>query len=294
MKNSWRFILYIHWMKYAFCIVIIILFSCKDSPIIYPDGGYAFINTDTIKDKSFPYFPVRDSMYVRDSIYSVLYDANFMKLFNEPNISLKPSEKEIFRFLISGMGIPIYFITITNGKIIAKKGLSFKMFDGGALNHTESEKQLFHLLYRYILRNDKDQKNRRKPNYSIVEKRQLDSCKKIGVAYCYKYLFEKSTFALSKTFKYETRIITLPNHTYRELINNINKAGYWKLPLELDCANPPNDGVGFSLEANNGKRYNMVASGDCCDPSSDFKKACQEIINYAHYEKEIRIVYDEQ
>lgn len=276
-------------MKYAFCIVIIILFSCKDSPIIYPDGGYAFINTDTIKDKSFPYFPVRDSINIYDSIYAVLYDANFMKLFDEPNISLKPSEKEIFRFLISGMGIPNYFITITKGKIIIKRGSSNLMFDEVALN--ESEQNLYHHLYWQILINDRDQENRKKPNYSTIEKRQLDSCKKIGIARCYKYLFEKSTFPLTKTFKYETRIITLPWHTYKELINNINNSGYWKMPLKPDCPNASSDGNSYILEANNSVKYNYVRFVNCPDTSNKFTKACQEIINYAHYENEITIDY---
>lgn len=64
------------------------------------------------------------------------------------------------------------------------------------------------------------------------------------------------------------------------------------MPLVLDCVNPPTDGTGFSLEANNGKQYNFVSAGDCCDPPLDFRKACQEIIKYAHYDKEIRVAYN--
>ncbi len=277
-------------MKYACSILIIILFSCKDAPIIYPDGGYAFINTDTIKDKSFPYFPVRDSMTTRDSLYCALEESQILKNFDEPNISLEPSAKEIFRLSVDGM-CPTYFFTLTDGKIIAKKGLQNQLFERPENKLSENEQSLFQILYWYMVKMEQTQEINIKQQKSIVLQKQLDSCKKIGIANCYKFLFEKSTFSLSKPFKYETRIITLPDHTYKELINNINKAGYWKLPLHLDCANPPSDGVGFSLEANNGKRYNMVASGDCCDPSSDFKKACQEIINYAHYEKEIKIDY---
>jgi hypothetical protein len=274
-------------MKFVGTIFLFVIFGCKNEPITYPDGGHAFINTDTIKDKSFPYFPIRDSILSIDSIYAVIYEANFMKLFDEPNISLKPSEKEIFRLSISGMGIPHYYFTITDGKIIAKKGLQNKMFDGSINKVSENEQNLYHLLYMYVLMNDKDQEGQRKPRYNLVEKKQIDSCKKIGIPICYKYLFEKFALPLSKQFKYETRIITLPRHTYKSLIDKINNSGYWKLPLELDCNDRPNDGVGFSLEANNGKKYNLVSSGNCMDPSSDFKRTCQQIISYAHYEIKI-------
>jgi hypothetical protein len=190
------------------------------------------------------------------------------------------------------MGIPYYYITLTGGKIIAKKGLQNKMFDGNLNLLSESEGNLYHLLFMYLLFKERYEKGEKKEHYKINEKRLIDSCKKIGIPKCYKYLFEKSIMPLSKSFKYETRIINLPNHTYRKLIDKINKSDYWKLPLQIDCANAPTDGIGFSLEANNGKKYNLVSSGNCMDSSSDFKKACQEIINYAHYEKEIKIIYD--
>jgi hypothetical protein len=266
--------------------------SCKDDPIIYPDGGYAFVNTDTIKENSFPCFPIRDLLETRDSLNALLMETKIMKLFDEPNISLKPSKKEIFRLGVSGMGIPVYYFTLTDGKIIVKKGLQNQMFDADVNKLSEAEQNLFYRLEMYILFHKKNEQPEKKIRYTLQEKREMDSCKKIGIAKCYKYLIDKSPLKLSTSFKYETRIITLPNHTFKTLIYNINNAGYWKMPLDLDCSDRPNDGTGFSLEANNGKKYNFVSSGDCMDPSTDFRKACQKIIKYAHYDKEIRIVHD--
>jgi hypothetical protein len=277
-------------MKYAGILFLLIIFGCKNEPIIYPDGGYAFINTDTIKDKSFPYFPVRDSMNSRDSMRAVLYAANFLKLFDEPNISLKPSEKEIFRLSIeNSLGGPYYFITLTDGKIIAKKGLQNKIFNWETNKLSENEQTLYYLLGKYILINDKDQEDRKKPTYNTHEKRQIDSCKKIGITNCYKYLFEKSALPLSNIFKYETRIITLPNHAFNALINKINNSGYWKMPFDLECAEAATDGIFASLEANNGKKYNLVSGSECPSSFPDFYTACQQIINYAHYDDEIKI-----
>ncbi len=279
-------------MKYAGILFLLALFGCKNEPIIYPDGGYAFINTDTMKDKSFPYFPIRDSMLSRDSIYAVLRKTSFMKLFDEPNISLNPSEKDIFRLSIEySLGGPYYFITLTDGKIIVKKSLKNKMFNEPINKLSESEQTLYYLLSKYMLYNDKDQEGRRKPQYNPIEKKQIDSCIKIGIPNCYKYLFEKSAPPLSKTFKYNTRIINLPHHVYKALINKINNSGYWKFPIYLECAEAASDGISFSFEANNGKKYNFVSGSECSNSYPDFFKACQEIINYAHYENEIRIDY---
>jgi hypothetical protein len=280
-------------MKYLVIIPIQFFSCCKNEPIIYPDGGYTFINTDTMKDKSFPYFPVRDLMDTRDSLNSILMEANIMKLYNEPNISLKPSEKEIFRLTIDEWCGSVYYITLSENKIIAKKGSQNNMFEKETNPLSENDRELYYLLEMYLLRKEMYEKGERKEHYKINEKRQIDSCKKIGIAKCYKYLYEKSPLLLSKSYKYETRIINLPYHIYKELIDKINNAGYWNIPLGLDCINRPTDGIGFSLEANNGKKYNFVSSGDCMDSPSDFKKACQEIINHAHYEKEIRITHTE-
>ncbi len=278
-------------MKFISILFLCVIFGCKADPIIYPDGGYAFINTDTIKDKSFPYFPIRDSMNTRDSLNSILNESNILKLFHEPNISLKQSEKEIFRLKIDNWCKAIYYITLKDNKIIAKKGLQNKMFNWETNKLSESEQNLSYLLYMYMLYNDKDQEDRRKQSYTVVQKRQIDSCKKLGIPTCYKYLFEKTALPLSKTFKYETRIITLPYHTYKALIEKINNSGYWKMSLEADCPNASTDGDSYILEANSGKKYNYFRFGDCPDTSNKFTQACQEIINYAHYENEITIDY---
>ncbi len=281
-------------MKWIAVLLLVTIFSCKDEPIIYPDGGYALINTDTIKDKTFPFFPVRDSMETRDSLRALEQELGIMQLFNEPNISLSPSDKEIFRLGISPWCSPLYYFTLTDDKIIAKKGLQNQMFDVSINKLSEAEQNLFYRLDMYMLYHKKNEKYERKPRYTINEKREMDSCKKIGIAKCFKYLSDKSPFTLSKSFKYETRIITLPHHTFKSLIERINNSGYWKMPLVLDCKNAPTDGTGFSLESNIGKQYNFVSAGDCSDDPSDFRKACQEIINYAHYEKEIRVAWDKE
>jgi hypothetical protein len=280
-------------MKFVGILFLFTILRCKNEPIIYPDGGYAFINTDTIKDKSFPYFPIRDSVDIYDSLAGIFHETTIRTLFNEPNISLEPAKTEIFRLSISGFSIPYYFFTLTDRTIIAKKGLDFEIYSNNKSKLTPLEK--FH--YEYLSVN----------SYMIYEKsdslkktrRQLyaDSLVKIypelkSVPY-FIYLFQKVNYPISKSFKYETRTISLSNDIYKNLIGKINKSGYWKLPLHLECDNggEATDGYGFSLEANYGKKYNRVGSSYCPNELTDFTQACQQIINYAHYENEITIDY---
>jgi hypothetical protein len=276
-------------MKYVGIILLLIMFGCNNEPIIYPDGGYAFINTDTIEDKSFPYFPVRDSITIRDSINAIFYDKNVLKLFDESNISLKPIQKEIFRLSVMGMGISCYYFTLTHGKLITKKGLQMGIFEG---NNSELS-PLDSFQFQYMMFNYP----KRKDEIRLLAKwkKHQDSLYKkypeMNSAHHLIYLFEKANFPLSNTFKYETRIITLPTQIYRNLIEKINNSNYWKMSLILDCPNASTDGNSYILEANNGKKYNYVRFGNCPDTSNKFTQTCQEIINYAHYENEIKIDY---
>jgi hypothetical protein len=272
------------------------LFSCKDEPVIYPDGGYAFINTDTIEDKSFPFFPVRDSMDVYDSLTGIFYETTIRILFHEPNISLKPAETEIFRLHISGFSIPYYFFTLTNGKIIAKKSLSYEIYSDNKKKLTKLE--LFH--YEYLKTNSPMVYGKEKAFTKTRRQLYADSLVKLypelkSIHY-YIYLFRKANYPLPDSFKYETKIITLPKVVYTDLIRILNKSEYWKLPLHLECndVGVATDGYGFSLEANYGEKYNYVSASYCPIMSTNFSKACQEIINYAHYEKEIRVAWDKE
>lgn len=278
-------------MKYIGVLFLLIVFGCKNEPIIYPDGGYAFINTDTIKDKSFPSFPIRDIMFTKDSMNAVFDEFYVMRNFKEKNISLEPSDKEIFRLHVSSGFNPYYFFTLTDNKIIAKKCEFLKKEEDPESNLTELEKfQLQYLEINFPIAN-----GRRENPIKVKWKHFADSLVKIypemGSASYYKYLFYKAYPNTKTSYSYNTKIISLPHNTYKSLIDKINSSGYWKMPLHLECNDGSTDGVGFSLEANNGKKYNWVASKICIDTSNKFTQACQEIINYAHYENEIKIDY---
>lgn len=280
-------------MKWILVILLFILFSCKDNPIIYPDGGYTFINTDTIEDKSFPFFPVRDSMLTRDSMNAVFEEMYEMKSFEERNLSLAPSKKEIFRLSISSGFNPYYFFTLTDGKIIAKK-CEFKKRKNKVENKLTSieEFQFEYLKMHYPLTNEKREKPF-KLNWLHFKDSILKLYPELKEASYYKKLMLKA-YPVNNECNINTRIIRLPNHTYKYLIKKINNSGYWKMPLHFDCDDGSTDGIGISLEANNGQKYNLVASAICQDSSNKFTLACQEIINYAHYEKEIRVAWDKE
>jgi hypothetical protein len=269
------------------------IFSCKNEPIIYPDGGYDFINTDTIEDKSFPYFPIRDSIDIFDSLTGIFEETTIRTLFHEPNISLAPSVNEIFRLKIYGFSIPYYFFSLTDGKIIAKKALDYEIYSNNKRKLTELE--LF--LYEYLQANSPLIYQKDEPLIKTRHQRYTDSLVKIylhlkSVSY-FIYLFKKANYPISDSFKYETKIITLSKDVYADLIEKINKSGYWKLPLHVGCNEYgfSTNSHGFSFEANYGKKYNHVGASYCPSMSTKFTQACQEIINYAHYQNEIQIDY---
>lgn len=61
------------------------------------------------------------------------------------------------------------------------------------------------------------------------------------------------------------------------------------MPINIQCKNSSTDGFSFTLEANNGRKYHIVKSEDCLDESTNFTKACQELIKYAKAEGEIEV-----
>src|SRR3982751_3313689 len=96
-------------MKYWSIIILIVLISCRSS-IHFPEGGYNYPGKVDSKDTGFLGYPLIDSLSTKDSFLFGLQGKFLLQSFNEPNLSLKPLNKIIFRMLY-GSGYKETFIT---------------------------------------------------------------------------------------------------------------------------------------------------------------------------------------
>ena len=180
-------------------------------------------------------------------------------------------------------------ITLKPNSITVKKWLKGIMYPEKDENRlTEIEKYQYNVLRDYYQLDYQLDKN--KPN-PIVQRR-VDSLAKLYPILLspnyYQSLINKMTEPISISFDTEERSIS--NLEFNRLVNLINSTGYWKMPYEIQCDNTPHDAARFELEANNGKKYNIVTATVCPRDTSDFTKACQEFVKSARLEKKINLV----
>lgn len=278
-------------MKAPIIILSIFFFSCSsqnsNQKINFPNGGYEFAKEINIKDSSFPFYPIRSMETIRDSTHDAFFTRKLLELFNEPNISLRPEKKPVLRIMYDDETRPVYFIRVDENQIIIKKGQRVDYMHNVEDSLSTTEQFLLGVLKRGA------PISRRLKQAKLLEKRYLDSLIKLypdlGKDEYYDYLMEKAFVPLDKPFTYSTDYVSISTSKFYEMVNKLNKAAYWTLPIELDCMNSPSDGYGFILECNSGTKYNIVKFWSCSDEPSTFKMVCKELIELALLSKEIRL-----
>ena len=268
-------------------IIILTILFCRCSPrnsIDFPDGGYEYPAENEKVDSSYYFYPVRNVASKRDSFdFSMYY--RFYQAFDEENLSLAPHQTDVFRFCYEQIMSPGIVITLTPNEIIVKKGNQDGYFDyvGDAL--TELEEQHLNYLQVYFLANSKRNAGDQKYFDSLTNEfpELLD-------AKYYKQLIEKR-FKI-KPFTYSVNKIKISNNTYRWLVTEINRSGYWKFPCSIRCEGAPTHPSSFSLEANTQRKFNVVCAYSCPDDTTRFVRACQELVKAAKMENEIRLIWD--
>src|SRR5215216_6398215 len=88
--------------------------------IKYPDGGYTYPEDFSPQDSNFYFYPACDSFSSKDSIKFVQQGPEFFNAYDEPNLSIKPQTKTVFRLVyfdgaLSSMK-PV-FISLTENNI---------------------------------------------------------------------------------------------------------------------------------------------------------------------------------
>lgn len=277
-------------MKLSYTIFVLGLSSiaCNDS-IKYPYGGYDYPKHVADKDTNFYYYPVKDIMPKLDSLrYSVAY-LN-LKQFNEPNLSLRYLNQDIFRLQYSAPLGGFYIITVTKNSIQIKKPIPNDelFFDENRLSQTEQ--QIYRIIsYNYPYNNLRGYKKR------LVDSLKIANPKLLQPEY-FLHLTKKAFKYIDPEKAYAITSIKITVNDFRHIAETINKLGYWKMPYVFSCKNYPMDGYSCILEANTKYKYNFVSITSCEDSSeqrNNFLKAGQEIINYAHLENEFFLWKDE-
>ena len=292
-------------MKFLLLLFYIALYSCNNHSnlnIEYPSGGYEF--SKTITNKNFYCYPLIGKISRRDSFYIAYRNAYFFQIFNEQNISLRPSPKVIFRLVYKDGFDTSYIISLTEDEIILKigSGRYWPKLDFDKLTNIEQ------IHYR-ILRTEYPLDEAKSPNIppaplpppnrpenEIQRERAYDSIKKntpdlLSREY-YDYLLKKAMPNTKDTFSFSTKKIKITNEEFIKFIDQINLSGYWKLPFDSEYCTGDTDGYDFSLEANTGKKYNYVGyHGPCPGDTTKFYNACQELLKMAKVDDRIRLTW---
>ena len=276
-------------LKFIFLSSLITYISCssnKEVNIVYPEGGYSYLTKAEARDSDFYFLPVRHTLSRQDSFMVTPSFRDLFKAFNEQNLSISPPKEDIFRFIYAQ---DLYgqhaIVKLSKNKIeikVPKSGTFVLAPDETKLDPLE--KRHFNLLYRnYPLSEG---------TFSGPEKRYADSLIKIYPELLdplyYRQLLDKLFSVYQGPFEYSTKEIKLTNDKYKYFVDLINNSEYWKRPFRsTDHAESFADGDAFFLEAITKNKYQCIMSNMYLDGPSKFRKACDELIEFAGIAKEI-------
>ena len=274
-----------------------LIYSCSntdnDLKIDYPPGGYEF--SKNITNKDFYCYPLIDKVSRRDSFIIAYHDAYFFHLFKEPNISLKPSRKAMFRLTYKGFDTS-YVITLTEDEMIVKigNGRYWRELDFSKLNEIENK-------HYQILRRDfpLDEPRSYTPppppppppdrlEEEIRYNKIYDSIKNntselLNPKY-YDNLLKKA--AVKDSFSFSIKKIKITQAEFIKFVNLLNQSGYWEVRYDPKCHKEYTEYYEYSLEANTGKKYCYIGNPGPCDSiTNKFFQARRELFRLANVEK---------
>ena len=133
-------------MKLFSLLGILVLVGCDNTiKRINIEGGYKFSKVVDQRDTNFFSYPLKNSMSRYDSFSHAYYGYYWHHSFDEPNISLKPSNRTIFRLSYDDGFSNAFIIKLTEQTVVVKKALTYMypQLDEGKL--TELEQSHYYL-----------------------------------------------------------------------------------------------------------------------------------------------------
>jgi hypothetical protein len=235
-------------------------------------------------------YQYKDSLLVLDSLDAAEYGRYFLTAFDEPNLSIAPRQKTVFRFIYeSWLSHPIV-INLTADQITVKQGISGWLYPDFNIDRLSAREQEQLRRAEWYFRTGYEKiKNPRWHSY-------FDSVFKLyphlADIETYKRLHQRGEIPIRAKYQYAQKIIPISRQQYNSTVSAITASGFWRMPRESGCEYPPMDGAGFILEANTDTQYKIVSSPSCPDDYRKFTLACQDLVNLAGLEKQIKLIWD--
>jgi hypothetical protein len=270
-------------------LALVVLLTACHSSIRYPAGGYDYPSHVADKDSNFYFYPIKNKESRLDSFAHSFY-YRFYWEFGEPNLSMHSQPATVLRLTRQSLGGFPVIITLYENEVIIKQGRPGKGFSQHSYTNrlTAIEKMHFKVLQWYFPIEDGE--------HSLKKKYYLDS---LGTVYpqlhdpgYYSNLLQKAFPYKSPIFAYTERRIPISRSVFDTVVTLINNSGFWQQPVHIRSKHEPNDDLGFLLEANTAQKYNVVFADGGGDDSSQFNRACQELVRYAKMDSVIHLVPD--
>jgi len=269
-----------------------VLLSCNeiDKTACTPDTNTwknAFVYPDLTNksDTDILAYPIKDYLSLRDSLIHVNSGTAYFQKFNEPNLSLRFSGIETFRFYYNtteGYPLNISFnnkeITIKTGK----KGVIEPVLNYEKLDSLERKQIRFFERFTFV----------NKEGFSVERKKYYDSFTTIHPellsTHFYKSLFDKATDNDSLRFEYNTTIVKLTPKDYCKLIDSLNASDFWNLPWRMDHE-PVMDGGGYEFEAHTKAKYKIVISNGLPIRTLGLTQFCKYLVDFAGLTEKVNL-----
>lgn len=258
--------------------------SCHTNEGSIPEGGYHYPDHFSDEDTLVFFYPLKDSISSRDSFELSMYTTLLFGSFEEPNLSLVPPEKPLYRMVYIPSIIGNTTIITLHEHMLEVKEIK----QGGPTpwvdteNLDSLEREHLHILESYFPIEKYEGK--------IWTKNYLDSLAKaspelLDVNY-YRNLVESNRIVFDDIFAYNKREVPLTKEQYSDLVNLIDKSGYWKMKPSISCPAAPMDGHTYIFEAATKYKYNFVEYyAECNDKPSDFLLLIRELMRISGVEE---------
>ena len=131
---------HVNYSKTSLLFYCIIFFGCNSIDINYPEGGYEYPKSLNNIDTENYHFPISSIVGTKDSFNFSYHGHYWGKGYNEPNLSLQPLGKTIFRLSYeTAVGEGAVF-TLTEDELVVKQSGGqnlFPHYDSTKLNTLE-------------------------------------------------------------------------------------------------------------------------------------------------------------